>query len=78
MSPALATATVPASPVATLLRPMYRPEAALGMMSVMSAQSTARKVPAARPMRTAPTSATGTMGATTMIAEPRPPTAHAR
>ena len=60
MSPAPATATVPASPVATLLRPMYRPVAALGMMSVMSAQSTARKVPAARPMRTAPTSATGT------------------
>ena len=37
---------------------MYRPDAAFGMMSVMSAQSTARNVPDATPMSTTPASTT--------------------
>ena len=45
--------------VTTLLMPMYRPDSAFGMMSVISAQSTARKMPAATPTGTTPTSATG-------------------
>ena len=36
-----------AEAVATLLMPMYRPDDAFGMMSVISAQSTARKIPEA-------------------------------
>ena len=42
---------------------MYRPDEALGMMSVMSAQSTARKLPAPTPMRMAPPMKTGIDGA---------------
>ena len=45
--------------VATFDRPMYRPDEARGMMSVISAQSTARNVPAEAPKSAAPTTATG-------------------
>ena len=40
-------AITPFVAVATFEMPMYRPDEAFGMMSVMSAQSTARKLPAA-------------------------------
>ena len=43
---------------------MYRPDEAFGMMSVMSAQSTARKIPVERPNRLVPIRATGNDGAT--------------
>ena len=43
------------APVATFERPMYRPAEARGMMSVISAQSTARNIPLAAPNRAAPT-----------------------
>ena len=59
--------------VATLLIPMKRPDAALGMMSVISAQSTARKVPAPRPTPTAPAMATSTRGASARTAIPIAP-----
>ena len=42
-----ATPTARPTPTAMLLMPMYRPDAAFGMMSVISAQSTARNVPGA-------------------------------
>src|SRR5204862_3431136 len=45
MGPALATAM--------LLMPMYRPDSALGMMSVINAQSTPRKTPLHTPIGTA-------------------------
>ena len=48
-SPPMARASDPVAAVATLEIPMYRPDAAFGMMSVMSAQSTARKIPAPMP-----------------------------
>ena len=44
----MATAIVVDDAVATFERPMYRPDDAFGMMSVMSAQSTARNVPGRR------------------------------
>ena len=49
----MAVAIAPDEPVTTLLMPMYRPDSAFGMMSVMSAQSTARKIPDATPIGTA-------------------------
>ena len=52
--PPTAIARTPDEAVATLERPMYRPDEAFGMMSVMSAQSTARKMPAERPNIPAP------------------------
>ena len=58
------------APVATLLMPMYRPAEARGMMSVMSAQSTARKMPFAAPNSVPPMIATGTDGASAAIARP--------
>ena len=51
-SPPVATAMTVDDVVATLERPMYRPAEAFGMMSVISAQSTARNVPAAAPNST--------------------------
>ena len=53
----IAAAIAPDEPVTTLLIPMYRPDSAFGMMSVMSAQSTARKIPDATPTGTAKPSA---------------------
>jgi hypothetical protein len=47
--PPTAMASTPADAVATFERPMYRPDDAFGMMSVMSAQSTARNIPAEIP-----------------------------
>ena len=47
--PPTASARMPAEAVATFDRPMYRPDEAFGMMSVMSAQSTARNIPAEIP-----------------------------
>ncbi len=55
--PPMIRAKAPADAVATLLMPMYRPDDALGMMSVMSAQSTARKAPAPTATSRIPTSA---------------------
>ena len=52
-------ASTPADAVATFERPMYRPDDAFGMMSVISAQSTARKMPAESPYSSAPTKASG-------------------
>ena len=43
----MTTASTPLVAVATFEMPMYRPDDALGMMSVISAQSTARKLPSA-------------------------------
>ena len=62
--PPTAIARTPDDAVATFDRPMYRPDDAFGMMSVMSAQSTARKIPVDRPKITVPTSASGKDGAT--------------
>ena len=47
--PPTAIASTPADAVATFDSPMYRPDEAFGMMSVMSAQSTARNIPAEMP-----------------------------
>jgi hypothetical protein len=66
----VATASSDAEPVATFERPMYRPDDALGMMSVISAQSTARNMPAEAPKRSPPNSASGTSGA--IAASPTP------
>ena len=57
--------------VATFERPMYRPDEARGMMSVISAQSTARNVPAEAPKSAAPTTATGTAGASAAMEDAR-------
>ena len=55
---------------------MYRPDAAFGMMSVISAQSTARKVPCEAPKSAAPRIATLTSGANAaMIPSPSAPSA---
>ena len=54
---------------------MYRPDEARGMMSVISAQSTARNVPWEAPNRAAPTIANGTPGAMAMRTTPRAPIA---
>ena len=54
-----ASARTPADAVATFERPMYRPDDAFGMMSVMSAQSTARNIPAEIPYSRAPPNAIG-------------------
>ena len=47
------------------------------MISVMSAQSTARNIPAEIPYSSAPTKAIGRFGAPATIASPAAPTAHA-
>src|SRR5689334_24030072 len=73
--PPIATAIVVDDAVTTLDRPMYRPDDALGMMSVISAQSTARNVPCDAPKTVAPTAAKGMLGATAMIATPVSPRA---
>ena len=67
--PPINTAIVVDEAVTTFDRPMYRPEAAFGMMSVISAQSTARNVPCDAPKSAAPTVATGTFGATAINAD---------
>jgi hypothetical protein len=72
--PPNAIARIPADPVATLDRPMYLPLDAFGMMSVMSAQSTARNMPAETPYRTAPIRATMKFGAIATSASPAAPT----
>ena len=51
-------------------RPMYRPADARGMMSVISAQSTARNIPLDAPNSAAPTNATGIDGAKAVIRDP--------
>jgi hypothetical protein len=61
--------------VATFEMPMYRPAEAFGMMSVMSAQSTARKLPPPTPTRTAPSTKTGGVGASAAIVMPSAPMA---
>ena len=53
MMPPTATETGEEAPVATFERPMYRPDEARGMMSVISAQSTAMKIPPPIPYRSA-------------------------
>ena len=63
--------------VATFEMPMYRPDEALGMMSVISAQSTARKLPVPTPMRIAPPMNTGIDGARAQMAIPTAATAQA-
>ena len=63
--------------VATLEMPMYRPAEALGMMSVISAQSTARKLPVPTPIRIAPPMNTGMDGASAAIVMPTPAMKHA-
>jgi hypothetical protein len=60
-SPPTTPASSPDEPVATLLRPMYRPAEARGMISVISAQSTARNEPAATAKRAAPATAKTTI-----------------
>src|SRR6266545_6643719 len=71
--PPIMTAMVVDDAVTTFDRPMYRPDEAFGMMSVMSAQSTERKVPWEAPNRAAPTVATRTFGDAAMIATPTAP-----
>ena len=56
---------------------MNRPEAAFGMMSVISAQSTARNEPAAIATHTIPTMPTAMTGARTRITIPTAPIPHA-
>ena len=57
--------------------PMNRPDDAFGMMSVMSAQSTARNVPEAMPMSSTPATRTGGFGASPAMTSPTPPIAQA-
>ena len=58
--------------------PMYRPAEARGMMSVISAQSTARKMPFAAPNSVAADDRDGHGGASAAIARPdRADPAHA-
>ena len=57
--------------MATFDRPMYRPDDAFGMMSVISAQSTARKIPADDAEQQRPDEGDGQRsGAAATIAEP--------
>src|SRR4029079_9751232 len=56
---------------------MYGPADARGMMSVISAQSTARNMPLDAPNSAAPTKATWIDGAHAAIAIPAPPIAQA-
>ena len=72
-SPPDATASSVDELVATFDRPMYRPDEALGMMSVISAQSTARNVPADAPNSAAPTTASGMFGAIAASVTPMKP-----
>ena len=60
-----------------LLMPMYRPDAAFGMMSVISAQSTARNVPDATPIATTPSTNTSIDGENAVTAMPTAPIAQA-
>src|SRR5437762_1527256 len=62
-TPPIAIAIGPAAPVTTFEIPMYRPLVALGTMSVMSAQSTARNAPAAIPTGSRQITATTMLGA---------------
>jgi hypothetical protein len=71
--PPVATAITVDDVVATFDRPMCRPDDAFGMMSVISAQSTARKVPADAPNKAPPTIANGTAGASAARAIPTKP-----
>ena len=57
----------------TFDRPMYRPDAAFGMMSVISAQSTDRNVPCDAPMSAVPIMATVRFGARAVVARPAMP-----
>ena len=70
--PPMNAAITPFVAVATLEMPMYRPADALGMMSVISAQSTDRKLPSPTPMRMAPPMKTGIDGAKAHIVIPTP------
>ena len=72
-APPSARVKVPAEAVATLDIPMYRPVEALGTISLMSAQSTARKAPADTANIAAPISAIGRIGATAPMARPTAP-----
>jgi hypothetical protein len=73
--PPMITAIVVDDAVTTFDKPMYRPEEARGMMSVISAQSTARNVPCDAPKSAAPMTASGTLGAIAISNTPRPPMA---
>jgi hypothetical protein len=70
ISPPTRIAASPFVAVATFETPMYRPDEARGMISVISAQSTARKLPAPTPMKIAPTSTTAGLGASAPIVMP--------
>ena len=75
VGPPMMTAIVVDEAVTTFERPMYRPDDALGMMSVISAQSTARNVPCEAPKSAAPIVATRTLGARAISPTPMPPSA---
>jgi hypothetical protein len=75
VSPPIATAIVVDDAVTTLDRPMYRPDAAFGMMSVMSAQSTDRNVPCDDPRSAAPRVASMRFGARATSTRPSIPKA---
>jgi hypothetical protein len=69
-SPPTNAAATPLVAVAMFEMPMYRPADALGMMSVRSAQSTARKLPPPMPTKIAPIARTGGAGASAAIVMP--------
>jgi hypothetical protein len=71
----MTTAIVVEDAVTTFESPMYRPDAAFGMISVISAQSTERKIPWEEPKTAAPRTATGTFGARAIVRTPEAPSA---
>ncbi len=72
-TPPTVAAIGPAPATAMLLMPMYRPDSALGMMSVISAQSTPRKTPLQMPIGTAAATTIQYAGAVAMTAAPTMP-----
>ena len=75
--PATSPASGPETAVATFEMPMYRPVVALGMMSVISAQSTARNAPVEIPTGMIAASIKGKLGAAATPAMPTMPMAMA-
>ena len=69
-SPPMNAAATAFVAVAMFEIPMYRPADAFGMMSVRSAQSTARKLPPPMPTRIAPIASAGGVGAIAAIVMP--------
>src|SRR6267378_6441600 len=77
IGPRMGRAKTPALAVATFDSPMNRPASALGMRSVINAQSTERKIPSEIPTIVPNARTSGMDGASTRSPAPRAPMTHA-